>query len=148
MIPPQEIGVNLALFADGTCLYATERKEDSVLRKLHPGLDLMITWCKCWAIYFSHQITSPETTGALNGRNIPFVDSVKYFGVVFYMKITWRLHIKTVTTKAYRTFIKPYSLVKSERLSTHFKLICLKAHIKSLVAYTCPACEFEGEILI
>jgi hypothetical protein len=30
---PQEIGVNLALFADTTCLYATERKERYVLRK-------------------------------------------------------------------------------------------------------------------
>jgi hypothetical protein len=34
---PQTIGVNLALFADDTCLYETERKEGYVLRKLQRG---------------------------------------------------------------------------------------------------------------
>jgi hypothetical protein len=29
---PKTVGVNLALFADDTCLYATERKEGYVLR--------------------------------------------------------------------------------------------------------------------
>jgi hypothetical protein len=32
------IGVNLALFVDDTCLYATERKECYVLRKVQRGL--------------------------------------------------------------------------------------------------------------
>jgi hypothetical protein len=36
---PQTIGVHPALFADDTCLYATERKEDYVLRKLQHGLN-------------------------------------------------------------------------------------------------------------
>jgi hypothetical protein len=38
---PQTIGVHLALFADATCLYAKERKEDYVLRKLQLGLNSM-----------------------------------------------------------------------------------------------------------
>jgi hypothetical protein len=62
---PQTIGVNLALFADDTCLYATERKEGYVLRKVQRGLNSTSTWCERWnikineektqAIYFSHQ---------------------------------------------------------------------------------------------
>jgi hypothetical protein len=35
----QTIGVNLALFTDDTCLYATERKEGYVLRNLQRGLN-------------------------------------------------------------------------------------------------------------
>jgi hypothetical protein len=35
---PQTIGTHLALFADDTCLYATERKEGYVLRKLIGGV--------------------------------------------------------------------------------------------------------------
>jgi hypothetical protein len=38
---PQTPGVNLALFADDTCLYATDHKEDYVLRKIQRGLDPM-----------------------------------------------------------------------------------------------------------
>jgi hypothetical protein len=35
---PQTPGVNLSLFADNTCLYATDRKEGYVLRKIRRGL--------------------------------------------------------------------------------------------------------------
>jgi hypothetical protein len=40
---PKLSGVHLALFADDTCLYATERKEGYVLRKLQRGLDAIET---------------------------------------------------------------------------------------------------------
>jgi hypothetical protein len=43
---PQTIGVNLDLFADGSCLYATERKEGYVLRKVQCGLNYMLAWCE------------------------------------------------------------------------------------------------------
>jgi hypothetical protein len=62
---PQTPGVYLALFADDTCLFATERKERYVLRKLQRGLDAIEMWCEHWnikinedktqAIYFSHR---------------------------------------------------------------------------------------------
>jgi hypothetical protein len=59
---PQTIGVHLALLADDACLYATERKEGYVLRKLQRGLNSIAEWSKRWninedktqAIYFSH----------------------------------------------------------------------------------------------
>jgi hypothetical protein len=68
---PQTPGVYLALFAEDTCLYATERKEGYVLRKLQRGLDAIKTWCERWnikinedkktqAIYFSHRRRQPE----------------------------------------------------------------------------------------
>jgi hypothetical protein len=99
---PQTIGVNLALFADDTCLHATERMEGYVLRKLQRGVNSLAAWCERWnikinedksrAIYFSHRIRRPESLLTLNGRNIPFVNNVKYFGVIFDKKITWRPH--------------------------------------------------------
>jgi hypothetical protein len=46
---PQTHGVQLALFAD-ICLYATDRKEGFVVRKLQCGLSSMETWCDCWNI--------------------------------------------------------------------------------------------------
>jgi hypothetical protein len=47
---PQTSGVNLALFADDTCVYATGRKEGYVLIKIQHGLDSVATWCKPWNI--------------------------------------------------------------------------------------------------
>jgi hypothetical protein len=39
------------------------------------------------------------------GRNIPFINRVKYIGVIFDKKNTCRLHIVVVETKALKTFV-------------------------------------------
>jgi hypothetical protein len=98
MIPLKTSGINLVLFADDTCLYATDRNEGYVLRKIQRGLNSMATWCeswniknnedKTWAIYFTHRNTLPDSLLKLNGRNIPFVNSVKYLGVIFDKRMT------------------------------------------------------------
>jgi hypothetical protein len=58
----------------------------------------MAAWRKCcnikineeWipAIYFSNQIRPLEATLTLNGRNIPFANSVKHLTLIFDKKIT------------------------------------------------------------
>jgi hypothetical protein len=148
MIAPTP-GVNLALFADDTCLYATDRKEGYVLRKIQRGLDSMAVWCKLWnikmnedntrAIYFTRRNRPPDSLLILNGRNIPFVNSVKYLGVLFDKRMTWRVHIQIIEAKAFRTFIRIYSLSKSERISANIKLNLHKALIRPVMTYACPA---------
>jgi hypothetical protein len=151
---PQTHGVHLALFADDTCLYATDRsqgqseshcdwqsvslsvlvsgpvrgswpdiylflkvtvlsicvslsdertdrQEGYVVKKLQRGFSSMEALCERWnvkinedkilAIYFSRNRRPPESCPTLNGRNIPFVYSAKYLGVIFDRKVTWRL---------------------------------------------------------
>jgi hypothetical protein len=41
--------------------------------------------------------------------------------------MTWRLYIETIEAKAFRTFIRLYSLFESERLSVIIKLTLHKA---------------------
>jgi hypothetical protein len=152
---PQTSGINLALFADDTCLYATDCKGGYVLRKIQRGLNSMAVWCerwnikinedKTWVIYFTHRNRPPDSLLTLNGRNIPFVNSVKYLRVIFDKRMTWRLHIEMIKVKAFRTFIKIYSLLKSERLSANIKLTLHKALIRSVMTYACPAWEFPPE---
>jgi hypothetical protein len=67
----QTCGVHLALFADDTCLYATDRKEGFIVRKLQRGLSSMEAWCERWnikinedktrGIYFSRSRRPPHT---------------------------------------------------------------------------------------
>jgi hypothetical protein len=152
---PQTIGVNLALFADDTCLYATERKEGYVLRKVQRGINSMSAWCERWnikinedktqALYFSHQRRPPGSLLTLNGRNIPFVNTAKYLGVIFDKIMTRRLHIETIKAKAFRTFIRLYPLFKSERLSVNIKLYLHKTLIRFVMTYACPVWEFAAE---
>jgi hypothetical protein len=60
---------------------------------------------------------------------------VKYLGVIFDKRMTWRLHIEMIEAKAFRTFIRIYSLFKSERLSANIKLTLHKALIRSVMTY-------------
>jgi hypothetical protein len=50
-----------------------------------------------------------------------------------------------VTTKAYRTFMRLYSLFKSNRLNTNSKLTLRKALIRSIMTYACPAWESAAD---
>jgi hypothetical protein len=91
---PQTAGVYLALFADDTCLYATDRKEGFIVRRLQRGLTSIEAWCERWnikinedktqGIYFSHS-RPPVSRLTLNGKDIPFVN---YLSVTFDKKIT------------------------------------------------------------
>jgi hypothetical protein len=81
----------------------------------------------------------------MNGLNIPFVNSVKYLGVIFDKRLTWRLPIQMIEAKAFRIFIRIYSVFKSERLSANIKLTLHKALIRSVMTYACPVWEFAAE---
>jgi hypothetical protein len=78
-------------------------------------------------------------------KNIPFVNSVKYLRVIFDKKVTWRLPIEMVETKAFGTLIRIYSIFKTERLSTNIKLTLHKALIRIIITYACPAWEFAAD---
>jgi hypothetical protein len=111
MTPPKP-GVHLALFADDTCIYATDREESYILIKLQRGLNEMEAWCqrssikinedKTRTIYFSRRLTPVRAYLILKGWNIPFVKDVEYLGVIFNRRITWRYHIDSMVTKALR----------------------------------------------
>jgi hypothetical protein len=59
----------------------------------------------------------------LNGRNIPFVNHVKYLAVIFDKMTTWRLHTEMTEAKAFRTFIRINSLFQKWRFSDNINII-------------------------
>jgi hypothetical protein len=155
---PQTPRVYLGLFANDTCIYATDCNEVYVLRKLQRELSAIETWSERWnikinedktqAIYFSYRFGPPEAHLTLNGWNIPFVNHVKYLGVIGDKTITWSLHIDMNEAKAFRTFIRIYSLFKSERLSANIKLTLHKALIRSVMTYACRTWELVADIYL
>jgi len=71
----------------------------------------METWCERWnieineekiqAIYFSHRCTPVEAFLTLKGKQILFVNHMKYLSVIFdKKKTTWKLHTETTAVKA------------------------------------------------
>jgi hypothetical protein len=60
------------------------------------------------------------------------------------MNITRRLHIDTIEAEAFRTFMRIYPLLKSDRVSS-VKLAFHKTLIKSVITYDFPGREFAAE---
>jgi hypothetical protein len=151
---PAAPGIHLSLFANDTCVYATDKHERRVLNRLQRGLTAVGSWCQRWnikingkktqAIYFSKRRRMPGDDLQLNGRNIPFVNSVKYIGVIFFRRMTWRLHIENIAAKALGTYIRTYSVFKSKHLNTNIKLIAYRALISSIMTYASPTWEFAA----
>jgi hypothetical protein len=50
-----------------------------------------------------------------------------------------------IEAKAFRTFIRVYSLFKIERLNTNINLALHEALIRSVMTYASPACEFAAD---
>jgi hypothetical protein len=65
---------------------------------------------------------------------------MKYLGVIFDSRVTWRKHIDLIVIK-----VKISSFLKSERLSTKSKLILHKALMRSKMTYAYPAREFAAD---
>jgi hypothetical protein len=50
-----------------------------------------------------------------------------------------------IEAKAFRIFIRIYSLLKSERLSAKIELTLHKALIRTVITYACPAWELASD---
>jgi hypothetical protein len=57
----------------------------------------------------------------------------------------WRPHIEMIEVKAFRTYIRIYTLFKSERLSANIKMTLHKALIRSVMTYAWSAWEFAAD---
>jgi hypothetical protein len=113
---PAAPGTNLTLFAEDTFIYATDKHERRVPCKLQRGFSTVNSWNikinegKTQAIYFSRRLRFPEDVLQINGRDIPFVDNITYLGITFDRRMTWRLHIERTVAKAFRTYLRTYSV--------------------------------------
>jgi hypothetical protein len=90
---------HLALFADGTCIYAAEKHEHRVLCKVQRGLTAVNSWCERWivkindrknqAIFFSRRTNSLFRIWRLNINNKLALHKALIMSVMTYSCPTW-----------------------------------------------------------
>lgn len=134
-------------------IYCTDQKGCYFLRQ--HSLTSVESYCEHWNIKVSENKTQTICFSCncrwvwshliLNGSNIPFVNKVKYLTIIFDMKMTLRIHIKVIKTKAFRTFCRCCFLFRIEWLNANIELTFHNALIRSLVTYTCIAWEFVAD---
>jgi hypothetical protein len=62
---------------------------------------------------------------------------MKYNGITFDRRMTWRLHIERTAPKALATYTRTYSRFKSARLNINIELTLHKALIRTIMVYAC-----------
>jgi hypothetical protein len=152
---PSAPGTNLALFADDTCIYGTQKHERHVICKLQRGLTAVNSLCARWnikfnegkthAIYFCRRLRVPDNVLQLNRWDIPFANYATYLGVTFDRRMSRRHRIERTDAKALRTYVRTYSLFKSG--CTNTELALYKALIRPVMTYACPTWEYAADAL-
>jgi hypothetical protein len=87
----------------------------------------------------SHRLMPPKAHLTLNGRNIPFVNHVKYLAVTFDKRITWRLHKKLLKPRLSEYVLQSTPYSKVSVLSANIKPTLHKVLIRSVMSYACHA---------
>ncbi|XP_045533955.1 uncharacterized protein LOC106720251 [Papilio machaon] len=103
---PRVHGVELALFADDTCVYTSGRSPDAICRRLQTAANTLGAWFRKWrieinpsksaALYFSRQKGTALPSIKLLDSPIPWEDQVKYLGVILDSKLNFSAHVTRV----------------------------------------------------
>jgi hypothetical protein len=107
---------------------------------MHPNI-----WCSPSPRCRRHISICDRSQGGFFVRIRVFVNSTKYLGIIFDKRVTRRLHLEMIKAKISRSFIRIFSLFKSERLITNIKMTLHKALIRNIMTYACPAWEIAPD---
>lgn len=148
---PRTPRVELALFADDTALYATERDRSKLFQRLQSAATTLGDWFRLWRIE-----VNPEKSAAvyfhrgksdlhpppirLFDRVIPWKSQVKYLGVILDRGLSFAPHIKAVRNRAAFILGRLYYLIgKQSKMSLRHKTTIYKACVRPIMTYASVA---------
>ena len=100
-----------ALFADDSTIWRSGTNLPQVVYHLQEDLNIIENWCTKWGfkinidktkgiLFTNKKINKDQINLKLQGKNITFENSVKLLGVHFDEKLTWKVHIESLITRA------------------------------------------------
>lgn len=148
---------HLYIYADDTALLAMGKTYRLASRRLQSILDHLQPWFhdwrikvnveKCQAILFSlrarlEDIPPPPT---LFGQEMPWMNQIKYLGIIMDSHLTFRDHIQSLLCKANGLIVRHYPILAAltpDNLGVG--LTMYKALIRSVITYAAPAWGFAA----
>lgn len=144
---PRTPRVELALFADDTALYTTDRDMTKLSQRLQSAATTLGDWFRLWRIE-----VNPEKSAAIHfhrgssglrptpirlfDRVIPWKSQVKYLGVIFDSRLTFAPHIQAIRNRAAFILGRLYHLVgRRSKMSLRNKTTIYKACIRPVMTY-------------
>lgn len=141
----------IALFADDTAFYYASRFYKQIENELRTTVNRFKKYLRTWkvltnddktqAIFITRRRSRQLPTGpiTIGTSNIIWSNNVKYLGVVFDKKITFKDHIKYANVKTERCVRILYSLLnRRSDLAQNNKKILYKVGIRPIMTYAAP----------
>jgi len=108
-IPTGVGGVAMSLFADDSAIYLSHRNIITLENKIQSSVDLIQNWCnengfkisinKTTGVLFSKRNNLSRITIKIDKKQIKIENKVKFLGVIFDSKLTWKPHIDYIVEK-------------------------------------------------
>ena len=102
-------GVSMAIFADDTSMWKTGWRLDEVIRHVQINLDKVREWCNTWGFILSKEKIVPiiltqrnptsPTKLTIDKVKLEWKKEVKFLGLIFDSRLTWKNHIDYVTKR-------------------------------------------------
>ena len=108
-IPTGVDGVEMSLFADDSAVYLGHRNIKTLENKIQSSINLIQNWCnkngfkismnKTTGVLFSKRNKLSRITIKLDQKQIKIENKVKFLGVIFDSKMSWKPHIDYIVEK-------------------------------------------------
>lgn len=141
--------INLAIFADDVAIWASHRIHFVLEQRINETLEKINTWCWNWGFKLSHSKTTailftkrhqiPQISLKLNSHEITFQKQIRYLGITFDSKLTYRQHINNLVVKCKKrlNFMKMISGTKWGA-KRELLLLLYRTLIRSVIDYGLP----------
>lgn len=147
---PRMADTKLALFADDTALFTAHEDIFIAQNRIQNNLEELISWTNQWRIKINPEkcqakiftLRRPRTPPTLKINCSPIqwnIGPIKYLGVHFDKRLTWKPHILALVNKAMGKMSKLYPIInRKSSLKIECQLMIFKSIILPTLTYACP----------
>ena len=148
--PKPPPGVLISKFADDMAAWAIQKQEKRAEKSIQAYLDSLSNWCNKWKIklnpsktqvgLFTNSNTAKEITLNLGRGPLTVSNEIKFLGLTFDSKLTWRHHIDNVRHRMWLR-INAIKAISGRNLGMQSKTLIhlYKMWIRPIALYGAPA---------
>ena len=137
--------VKYSLFADDSAIWKTGRNVNHLARQIQEALNGIQKWCNMWGFrisalksnfIFFHKGKKRKINLTLNGQQLTQVEKVKFLGLVFDEKLSWKHHVQHLVEKCQKR-INILKVLSGSKwgASKETMVLVYKTFIRSLLDY-------------
>jgi len=146
-------GAELSLFADDSATYKSGKNLNKIIKDLQSSLDNICKWAEKWGVkisstksscvIFTNKIKYQQTKQLnIGGQVIKVEDKVKFLGIIFDRRLTWKNHFEYIENKCKKRLNLMRNLTGTEWGASKESLLTIyRALIRTLLDYGAEALD-------